>query len=901
LKSPGQERFDADRWRRAKAIVADAAEASPTERPALVAERCGDDPELRAEVESLLAQTTGRLEQAADHAVQSLRRELSILATGQRIGAWVIVRELGRGGMGAVYLAQRADGAYEKQVAIKVLRRGVDTEEILRRFLAERQILARLDHPGIVRVIDAGTTDDGLPYLAMDYVEGITITQFARERRLSLRQRLELFRIVCAAVSYAHQNLIVHRDLKPSNILVTKEGQVRLLDFGIAKLVEPAAEVPALTITVLRMMTPEYASPEQATGDAITTVSDVYSLGIVLYELLTGERPYHLKRGSPDELSKAIRDQEPQRPSTVITGERERPDDCAELRRQLRGDLDNIVLTALRKEPERRYASVDQFSEDIGRHLEGLPVRARKDTLPYRAGKFVQRHKLPVAAAFLLLFALSGGVIVSTWEARRARRAEAKAENRFHQVRQLAHSVLFDYHDEIAPLAGSTKVRERLVKDALNYLDNLSKEAGDDTGLLRELAEAYRKVASVQGGGTLNNHVLVSFSSLGDTNGALQNELKSVAIWERLARAGQNVGQDLAGAYIDLALYYHFLGDPGKAVEYTSKAIPILDALVAANPEGDTLQLQLVAAYVSMSKALGNPGMANLGDRQGALEWKDKAQRLTETLVAEHPEKLIYQFQLASLYNMDVLMAVTDEEALEPARKAVAIFRSLIKADPSSPFYRRELAIELGNVGSSLLRTGDKTGGLENIKEAQTLFDELTAADPADASIRGSSALNRRKLGSALGANGAHAGAIVNFRQAQATFADLVARDSSNAEFRRQWAYAYLAMSREQLQAGEAQDAAASSLEGVKIEVALVADSPTNANAQNTLALLYAQLGDCEEKIGSKDGWRTAKDAYQHCAAIYEEMKAKGTLAATDAAKLEQVTGEIAKCDVALH
>ena len=305
--------------------------------------------------------------------------------------------------MGAVYLAQRADGAYDKLIAIKLLKRGVDTDEVLRRFFAERQILARLDHPGIVRLIDAGTTDEGLPYLAMDYVEGVPVTDFVHERKLSIEERLKLFRSVCAAVTYAHQNLIVHRDLKPSNILITKEGQVRLLDFGIAKLLD--TEAPAVTITMFRVMTPEYASPEQVKGEVVTTLSDVYSLGVVLYELLTGERPYRLGRGSSEELSKAICEQEPTRPSTAVA----RGDGSSKIQipnpRLLRGDLDNIVLKALRKEPQRRYASVDHFSDDIRRHLDGLPVQARKDTFAYRAGKFIQRHKLPLAAASLFLLA----------------------------------------------------------------------------------------------------------------------------------------------------------------------------------------------------------------------------------------------------------------------------------------------------------------------------------------------------------------------------------------------------------------------------------------------------------------------------------------------------------------
>ncbi len=289
-----------ERWQRVKRIATEALERDPTARAAFVTQACAGDVTLESEISLLLAQDAQSIEDCAADARTELQTEHDSRRIGERLGAYQILHEIGRGGMGAVYLAQRVDGAFEKQVAIKVLKRGLDTDEVLRRFLAERQILARLDHPGIVRVIDAGTTDDGLPYLAMDYVEAAPITQFARERQLSVRDRLKVFREVCSAVTYAHQNLIVHRDLKPSNILITREGQVKLLDFGIAKLLEPDSEGYTITVTMLRIMTPEYASPEQVKGEAVTTVGDVYSLGVVLYELLTGERPFHFKRGSAD-------------------------------------------------------------------------------------------------------------------------------------------------------------------------------------------------------------------------------------------------------------------------------------------------------------------------------------------------------------------------------------------------------------------------------------------------------------------------------------------------------------------------------------------------------------------------------------------------------------------------
>ncbi len=328
--------------------------------------------------------------------------------------------------MGAVYLATRADDEYRKQVAVKVVKRGMDTDAILRRFRNERQILANLDHPHIAKLLDGGTTEDGLSYFVMDYVEGLPIDVYCDARRLPIIERLKLFRTACSAVHYAHQHHVVHRDLKPSNILVTAEGVPKLLDFGIAKLLDP--EVSARTIKPtagLRPMTPDYASPEQVRGEAITPASDVYSLGVMLYELLTGHRPYHVQSATPQEAERVICEQEPEKPSVVVgrcsaglqpgsaalkggatDGTPEsvtetRGESPEKLRRQLRGDLDNIVLMALRKEPERRYASIEQFSEDIRRYLQGRPVRSRPDTLAYRSGKFIRRNRTGVLASVL--------------------------------------------------------------------------------------------------------------------------------------------------------------------------------------------------------------------------------------------------------------------------------------------------------------------------------------------------------------------------------------------------------------------------------------------------------------------------------------------------------------------
>ncbi|GAC1401124.1 MAG: hypothetical protein NVSMB56_16250 [Pyrinomonadaceae bacterium] len=447
-----------ERYKEVKQIFEIAVACETGRRAAFVAEACRDDEELRGEVESLLAHDEAEFieESAFEVTARSLANNENKIVENRRIGAYKIIREINRGGMGAVYLAERADEQFKKQVAIKLIKRGLETKEISRRFRHERQILATLDHPNIARLIDGGTTEDGSPFFVMEYVEGVPIDEYCETHKLSVVERLKLFRMVCAAVQYAHQNLVIHRDLKPSNILVTKDGTPKLLDFGIAKLLNPEfSQTAGHTITELRILTPEYASPEQVRGENITIASDVYSLGVILYELLAGRRPYRITSRQPDEMARAICDQEPKRPSVATVRVTKSLDaneaessvtkqqtvivkhsgDLRKLRRALTGDLDNIVLMALRKEPARRYASVAQFSEDIRRHLDGLPVIARRDTFKYRASKFVKRHTAGVAATMLVALSLIAGIIATSRQAKiateqrdRARLEQAKAE-----------------------------------------------------------------------------------------------------------------------------------------------------------------------------------------------------------------------------------------------------------------------------------------------------------------------------------------------------------------------------------------------------------------------------------------------------------------------------------------
>ncbi|MGD0297666.1 MAG: protein kinase [Bryobacteraceae bacterium] len=409
-----------DAWDQVREILATALELPAEQRTGFIRQACGSDQALLAEVESLLLhhdQADSLLENSPTARWQSF--EPAAFA-GKRIGAYKIVRQLGEGGMAVVYLGERDDEQFRKRVAIKMLRPGFYTAEIVHRFRNERQTLAALDHPNIVKLLDGGSTEDGLPYLVMDYVGGLPIDEFCALHQLSVPARLELFLGVCAAVQYAHQNLVIHRDLKPGNILITKDGVARLLDFGIAKLLNPEfLQTPLVTRTEWRPLTLEYASPEQLRGEPVAEASDVYSLGVVLYELLAGRRPFVASGRTRLEIERMVCDQTPERPSAAVTE--------TGGRRALEGDLDTIILKALRKEPQQRYASVGELSEDIQHHLDGIPVKARNPTLPYRSGRFVRRHKESFATAMVALILVG---LIGAWEVYRVWRKNPAEQTR---------------------------------------------------------------------------------------------------------------------------------------------------------------------------------------------------------------------------------------------------------------------------------------------------------------------------------------------------------------------------------------------------------------------------------------------------------------------------------------
>jgi non-specific serine/threonine protein kinase/serine/threonine-protein kinase len=729
-------------WQRVTHLLDEAIALNDSERSPYLDHACGADSELRREVESLLSSHqragTGFLKSPA--ITLQKNAQPAPLRAGRRIGAFQIIEEVGHGGMGEVFRAVRADGQYTKEVAIKLVRSGFGTAFVLERFRTERQILATLDHPNIARLLDGGTTEDGIPYLVMELIKGTRIDLFCDERKLSISQRLQLFLQVCAAVQYAHQRLVIHRDIKPGNILVTKEGVPQLLDFGIAKILDPATKTE---VTMARPMTPEYASPEQIRGEPITTASDVYSLGVVLYQLLTGRSPYRAGADTPHQLSRAITETEPQRASMVVvqenttlpvTGDTKASADIlsaaregspAKLRRRLLGDLDNILLMALRKEPQRRYGSVQQFAEDICHHLEGLPVTAGKGSWRYRAKKFVSRNKVAVSAAAAVMLALLGGIVMTTRQARIARAERARAENHFNDIRKLANSLIFDVNDAMADSPGNTNVRRLLLDRAVLYLDKLAQDTGGNVDLQRELAWGYQRLALVQGN-TLE-------SNLGQVSAAEISNRKAMALFEAVAKANSNNTPD----QLNLAMVHRFMGlsdiyYPGGRPEI-DKAIAITDRLVQLDGANLNVKWERSLEYqlLGFSQDLA-------GDRAQSMESFRQCLTLEQDILRSNPDYPHVREGVAKttieLGNQLAHAGLLDE-AQRQADAGSAAYQTLAKQG-KRPDVMRELAKSQQYLGQITLMRGD-LGAAENyFNLAYQAIAGLARLDPENVQLQ---------------------------------------------------------------------------------------------------------------------------------------------------------------------
>ncbi len=732
-----------EQWQRVESLFEQALDVEPEERARWLTSNCPDDRELRDEVERLLAADAKAVGVVAGVVAESVRafdasHEVSI----SRAGPYQILSELGRGGMGVVYLARRDDEVFQKEVAVKVVKRGMDTDRILERFRHEREILARLEHPHIARVLDGGNTENGLPYLVMEYVKGVPITDYCSRHNLDLAQRLELFRHVCAAVQYAHQNLVVHRDLKPTNILVDDSGSPKLLDFGIAKLLMGDEEQRGWTQDH-PALTPRHASPEQVTGDPITTASDTYSLGTILYELLTGAAAHRITGHTPLALARAICEDDVVLPSVA----------AREGGLKIPGELDNILVMALQKDWRRRYASVEQFSEDLQRYLNDLPVLARPRTLGYRTVKFMRRNRVAVILGAAVAGSLIGGIAISTQQARRA-------DRRFQQVRKLADAFVFDVHDQIQNLPGATEARESVVRIALEYLDSLSRESGDDPDLQWQLASAYQRIGDVQGYGVRPN--------LGDSEAAMQSYRKALDIAHRLAANDRDpkVLRLLARAHHRVG-YVLRVSDAAAGMTHFRQGLEVAETLYKAEPGNP----ETVGLLLDLHGHLGETGQ-EMGDVSVAIKSWGRTFDVAERWASQDPSDEARNAQIRGRLRMTRALQVQGDltGALEHAREAVTVAEALSKANPVNAGYRRNLlnsyeAVAAVWSGPNLPSFRNGVEALSHYAKVNAIAEDLAAADPSNVMARSDLSIARLGRCSAM-LDGDPSGAVAECRRA---------------------------------------------------------------------------------------------------------------------------------------
>ncbi|QQR74886.1 MAG: serine/threonine protein kinase [Holophagales bacterium] len=658
---------DPQRYRRLRELFHEAVELPDNGRERYLASLGGGDAAFVEELRSLLgaeAEAGDFVSAALAVHQRALDDDLGASLVGRRVGAYRLERLLGRGGMGVVYLGHRADESFEQRVAVKLLRPELASPDLVDRFRTERQALANLRHPNIARLLDGGSTEEGLPFLVMEYVEGAPLEEYCAAHRLSVEARLELFATVCAAVEEAHRNLIVHRDIKPANILVDESGTAKLLDFGVAKLLDRAGEAGAAMTQALGYATPAFASPEQLAGESITTATDVYALGVLLHRLLTGRHPYRLDEATPTERVRIVREVLPALPSTTAAAARESPPGMPEpsrLARRLAGDLDQIVLKALRKEPPRRYASVTELAEDLARHRRGLPVHARPDTVPYRVGRFVRRHWLGVAASALVALGLAGGLLAYARQARMARAEAARAEiERATAEQELA------FLGRVLSAADPGAGAGRRVTVA-EVLDNASRHLGSELGGRPEVERSLRR--------TLGETYL-SLGLLPEAERELRRAValsppEAVVERERLGKA---------------------LADQGRWQEADAEIDRALAVCAAASPP------EAACAFALSLKTLV---LQNLGKTKEAITVGREALALLESSFPEERGELA-----AVLNNLGICFGNQGD---------------LVTAET---FHRRALDMAVAARGESHPLTADLTGNLAGVLDMQGRFAE---------------------------------------------------------------------------------------------------------------------------------------------------------------------------------
>lgn len=968
-----------ERWQEVKELLGAALEMEPAERTPFLERACVHDSVLRGEVERLLAvDDRAETEFLKDPAIagswDETVEEPADAWIGRRVGPYKIVEQIGVGGMGEVYRAVRADDQYQKQVALKVVRAGQDSGFVISRFKNERQILASLDHPNIARLYDGGTTEDGVPYFVMELIDGQPVDQYCGQHQLPVTERLNLFLQVCSAVQYAHQRLIIHRDIKPSNILVTSDGTPKLLDFGIAKILGTEAVTGQFepTLTIFQVLTPGYASPEQLKGEPITTASDVYSLGVVLYELLTGQHPYRKPNSTPQEIVRAVCEVEPERPSTAVKrmetrqGRRDPQGSSAvaevldrpaeKLSKPLRGDLDNIVLMVLRKEPQRRYASVEQFAEDIRRHLQSLPVVACRDTVGYRTSKFITRHKAGVTAAILVMVTLLVAMATTLRQARIAREQRARAEQRFNDVRKLANSLLFDLSDGVRFLPGSTDVQKRLIDTALRYLDSLAQEAQGDPALQRELAAAYKRLGDIQG-------APASGSNLGDSAAALASYRKALALRQGFTSARSSVADqiDLAASYRRIGQLLMTMEKREEAEKNVSAALAITRALLSAAPDNPKALMERANGFTAQAAIeandLGNGGTENpelaLQSRRQALDAiKRVAELQPDNIVAREgvayfedqvgstlvqigknsdgvahlsqalaileglasqvdlSANAVLQSQLSATYSqlgVADLFAGRSKQALANYQKEFAAAKEASDRDPHNAGLRVGLGIAYVDVGTTMMSCGRPKEAIAFLQRGIEIAERQAAADPNDWSIPAIAVSGYVSKGEAMQKLSDQPGALAAYRQALKLNGPLSPAPQESATVRLNRAAVRTKIASALAMLGNFDEAEREYEEALAMIEASANAQPSNQQADYTAAEAYAGLGELSSLRAAKESqpsrregqWKVARAWYQKSLATWRRIPAPqaftpNVFQAMDATRVER---QLAVCD----
>ena len=724
-----------NRWQQLEELFHRALEYPEKERAGRVREWCGDDSELATELFQMLASNSSveaLLASASENPHHGLlRRDLADSERvdpwlGRVLGAFRLEQMLGRGGMGVVYLGRRVSGGFTQSVAIKLIARDISSGPAVHQFYRERDALARLHHKNISSLIDAGVTQDGTPYVVMEYIEGRRFDDVCKDPAIPLEEKLRLMMQLCDAVAHVHRNLILHRDLKPSNVMVTQEGVVKLLDFGTLKLMGLEAETRSeMTQLGMRPMTLRYASPEHIQGVGLSTAADVYSLGMMLYWMLAGRLPQAVEAASIAEHVQQLQSARMEPPSQRRQGD--------PLSGPLNSkDLDAIALKAIRFEPAERYRSAEEMAADIALLLERRPVTARRGTLSYRVSRFTLRHRRSILVVVTVLIVLSVGLAWMIRESRAARVHQQRAEAGIEDERKLAHFLLFDYFGQLQEIPGSTDAQRRAVSEAVAYLDGINRDAQNPQFQL-ESAQAYTKLGNLQGNAYQLNE--------GNPKGALQSIDKAIRLAESLqakAPADSNVLAALALAEKTRSEVLFGIDKTQEALASMRAAMQTYD-LLTARPDATVLELsEAASACNSFGDELGSPGMSGLGDYSAALAAYRKGLGLSQRVLSLDPAFGRSKRSIMLLHTKigQVLSETAPEAGIEEYREAIADYDKLSDADRSSVKNKLSNAFTRIQLGQGLAEVLDFAGSIDSISQARETYSAYAAGDAADTSVR---------------------------------------------------------------------------------------------------------------------------------------------------------------------